>query len=93
MTAASLGKLSVHPSILERIAMPSETSCYKVSSERIVQFLSMLLGCFLAVDLAVAEDAFSPLELGHVKVGGEIGRRIDLTVENNLLVWNAPCST
>lgn len=34
-------------------------------------------------------DVLRPLELRHVKVGGEIGRRIDVTVENNLLVLDA----
>ena len=66
--------------------MPQQTSCYNFSSAKVVQLLSTLLVGCLAVDLAVAEDAFSPLELGQVKVGGEIGRRIDVTIENNLLV-------
>jgi len=30
-------------------------------------------------------DAMSPIELSRVKVGGEIGRRIDVTVQNNVL--------
>lgn len=32
-----------------------------------------------------AGDKFIPVEYGKVKVGGEIGRRIDITIENNLL--------
>lgn len=35
---------------------------------------------------AFASDAMTPLELDQVKVGGEIGRRIDLTVRGNLLL-------
>lgn len=35
---------------------------------------------------ARAGDALSPLDLRQVKVGGEIGRRIDITIANNLLV-------
>lgn len=34
----------------------------------------------------LAADALSPLPLRDVKAGGEIGRRIDITVNNNLLV-------
>ena len=49
----------------------------------------MLLVCCLPVDLAPAEDALSQLELSQVKVGGEIGRRINVTVKNNLLALDA----
>ena len=35
---------------------------------------------------ARAADALTPVELRQVKVGGEIGRRIDVTANNNLLV-------
>ena len=35
---------------------------------------------------ASADDTLMPLELSQVKVGGEIGRRIDVTVHNNLLL-------
>jgi DUF1680 family protein len=34
---------------------------------------------------AWAADIFSPLDIRHVRVGGEIGRRVDMTVHNNLL--------
>lgn len=30
-------------------------------------------------------NLFSPLELRHVKLGGEVGRRIDMTIDNNLM--------
>ena len=35
---------------------------------------------------APASDTFEPIELGRVKIGGEIGRRIDVTANNSLLV-------
>ncbi len=34
-------------------------------------------------------DAFTPLDLCQVRVGGEIGRRIEVTIHNNLLVLDA----
>ncbi len=37
----------------------------------------------------LAADRLMPVDLGQVKVGGEIGRRIDVTVNNNLLVLDA----
>lgn len=48
---------------------------------------------------ATAGDELKPLSLREVKVGGEIGRRIDITLRNNLLVIDiekdflAPLST
>ena len=44
--------------------------------------------CFDGVgpSTASAADVLTPLDLGQVKVGGEIGRRIDVTINNNLLV-------
>lgn len=36
-----------------------------------------------------AADNFTPLGLREVQVGGEIGRRIDVTIANNLLVLDA----
>ncbi len=33
----------------------------------------------------ITRDVFKPLDFRHVKVGGEIGRRLDITVNNNLL--------
>jgi hypothetical protein len=38
---------------------------------------------------AAAADALLPLDARQVKVGGEIGRRIDVTVRNNLLALDA----
>ena len=39
--------------------------------------------------IVMATDTFVPLAPDQVQVGGEIGRRIDVTVNNNLLVLNA----
>lgn len=36
--------------------------------------------------IAMAADALMPLDIRQVKVGGEIGRRIDITMHNNLAV-------
>ncbi|MHC4737469.1 MAG: beta-L-arabinofuranosidase domain-containing protein [Planctomycetota bacterium] len=33
-------------------------------------------------------DKFIPIKAGQVKVGGEIGRRIDITIQNNLLAFD-----
>ena len=49
---------------------------------------AIAMACFSGVwpSPVSAGDALTPLDLGQVKVGGEIGRRIDVTVNNNLLV-------
>ncbi|NUQ65221.1 MAG: glycoside hydrolase family 127 protein [Pirellulales bacterium] len=51
---------------------------------------SSAVACTLMLVLCLApttaNDRLQPLELGRVKVGGEIGRRIDVTANNNLLV-------
>ncbi len=39
--------------------------------------------------VAIAADVLTPIDLRQVKVGGEIGRRIDVTINNNLLVLKA----
>lgn len=49
----------------------------------------LVCGALLAwadVDGTSAADTLTPIELGKVKVGGEIGRRIDVTINNNVLV-------
>jgi uncharacterized protein len=57
------------------------------------QVLSRFLCCCCAALLlqatALAKDRFTPLTLRDVHVGGEIGRRIAITVTNNLLVLDA----
>ncbi len=50
---------------------------------------AILLLAALAGAPSPAEDALEPLDLRQVRVGGEIGRRIDVTLKNNLLVLDA----
>ncbi len=50
--------------------------------------MAVLLGMVLGQQ-ATAADFLRPLDLRRVQVGGEIGRRIDITVHNNLLKLNA----
>lgn len=45
--------------------------------------------CWLVAATGHAADALAPIELGRVQVGGEIGRRVDVTIDNNLLVLDA----
>lgn len=46
--------------------------------------------CLFSLSMALfATDVLAPVPLRDVKVGGEIGRRIDATIRNNLLVINA----
>ncbi len=54
------------------------------------------IACALALVVAAvcaaasyAADPMTPLDIRQVKVGGEIGRRIDVTIQNNLLVLDA----
>lgn len=50
--------------------------------------MAALLGTIVG-PRASADDALLPVDLRQVKVGGEMGRRIDVTVDNNLLVLAA----
>ena len=52
-----------------------------------VFFNAVFVVCWYSV--VYAEDKLSPIDLSNIKVGGEIGRRIDVTVNNNLLVLDA----
>ncbi len=52
-------------------------------------FLSCFLAWCLACESVPAADAFTPVVLRQVDVGGEIGRRIDATINNNLLALDA----
>lgn len=45
----------------------------------------LLLSCLLCGVLTASADKLTPLSVRDVKVGGEIGRRIDITITNNLL--------
>ena len=48
----------------------------------------LLAGCvaLLATGHAFAEDRLIPVDVRKVKVGGQLGRRVDVTARNNLLV-------
>jgi uncharacterized protein len=50
--------------------------------------MTCIAWCLGGVRPAGAADALLPLDVRQVKVGGEIGRRIDITVNNNLLKLN-----
>jgi len=50
---------------------------------------TLLLGPVGLPAASASDEALEALDLRQVKVGGEIGRRIDVTVQNNLLVLNA----
>ncbi|MBN1343720.1 MAG: glycoside hydrolase family 127 protein [Phycisphaerae bacterium] len=53
-----------------------------------VLLLIAMLAC-LCVSTTRAVDALEAIDVRQVKVGGEIGRRIDVTVNNNLMVLDA----
>jgi DUF1680 family protein len=55
----------------------------------LVQCFVSLAAAFLLVSTALASDALVPLNLRDVQAGGEIGRRIAITITNNLLVLDA----
>jgi DUF1680 family protein len=75
--------------ILERFTMFKRLVLHIEASPTTLRLVSTLLICWLTANFAVAADALTPLELGQVQVGGEIGRRIDVTVNNNLLALDA----
>lgn len=50
---------------------------------------SFIFAAALLAALPVVADVLTPLDLREVKVGGEIGRRIAITVTNNLLQLDA----
>ncbi len=52
-------------------------------------FLRRCISALLLAALPAAADVLTPLDLREVKVGGEIGRRIAVTVTNNLLKLDA----
>ncbi len=54
---------------------------------RSVALLGMLLliSMTMPVTMAQAEDVFTPIDIRHIQVEGEIGRRIEVTIENNVL--------
>jgi len=54
-----------------------------------VQLFTFFATACLCLSAALASDALVPLSLRDVQVGGEIGRRIAITITNNLLVLDA----
>jgi DUF1680 family protein len=52
----------------------------------LVAGMAMFVSGNAGVTTASAAETFAPFDLRQVKVGGEIGRRIDMTCKNNLLV-------
>jgi len=54
---------------------------------QLVAFLRMLFFVSMTVPVALvqAEDLFTPIDIRHIQVEGEIGRHIDTTIENNVL--------
>jgi uncharacterized protein len=60
---------------------------------RLIIFIALLLGsinCYSQSTITenIIKDELVPVELTNVKIGGEIGRRIDITISNNLFRLN-----
>jgi hypothetical protein len=56
-------------------------------------FFTILLGIIISCSRSkitenTVKDQMAPVDLTRVKIGGEIGRRIDITISNNLLMLN-----
>ena len=64
-----------------KIALPTRWAGWLVAA--------LMFGHLGPVSAAANDDTLKALDLRQVKVGGEIGRRIDVTVNNNLLALNA----
>jgi uncharacterized protein len=62
---------------------------YPSSAGPRLQCFAFLAAACLFPSAALASDALVPLSLRDVQVGGEIGRRIAVTITNNLLVLDA----
>jgi len=58
-------------------------------SARIGYISLILLLILAAVNPIYASEKLMSINIGQVEVGGEIGRRIDITINNNVLVLNA----
>ena len=50
--------------------------------------LALVAASLLVAGTARGGDVLLPLEVRNVKVGGEIGRRIEATIDHNLLAIN-----
>ena len=68
------------------VSYSCQRPCVAASWSRRFAFLA---AAFLCASAALASDALIPLSLRDVQVGGEIGRRIAITITNNLLVLDA----
>jgi uncharacterized protein len=62
---------------------------HPASASRWLRYSVFLTAACLFASAALASDALVPLSLRDVQVGGEIGRRIAITITNNLLVLDA----
>ncbi|MCP4259222.1 MAG: hypothetical protein GY774_17195 [Planctomycetes bacterium] len=49
----------------------------------------VLLFIFVTINSICAAEKLSPINIDRVKIDGEIGRRIDITINNNVLVLDA----
>ena len=50
------------------------------------RFMAIVLGGMVLGGGALAGDQLLPVDIRNVALGGEVGRRIDVTIDNNLLV-------
>ena len=57
-----------------------------MSRQRKVHIILLILITNVMPNPTFAAEKLIPLDIGRVKVGGEIGRRIDITINNNALV-------
>ncbi|HUT88493.1 MAG TPA: beta-L-arabinofuranosidase domain-containing protein [Thermoguttaceae bacterium] len=69
--------------------MRIRTKKYEAVGRRAAPLGVAIALCWLAAATGYAADALAPIELGRVQVGGEIGRRVDVTIGNNLLALDA----
>ncbi|MCX7428486.1 MAG: glycoside hydrolase family 127 protein [Planctomycetia bacterium] len=68
-----------------RLPRPAKSESGGWAGRRLLLPAAWVLFLAIAAPWAFAADAMSPLDIREVKVGGEIGRRIDVTVSANLL--------
>lgn len=51
---------------------------------RLLCFYAVIAAIMFVAAASLAEERFSPINLDKIKLGGELGRRIDLTIEKNV---------
>lgn len=62
----------------------------KIAGQRFAAWVAGVLVGISAAGMAAGQsEGWKPLDIRKVKVGGEIGRRIDVTITNNVLAVNA----